>query len=163
MTNTNKTTTPAKVPQSPIGIALYQPDMPQNVGAAMRLCACMGMALDVIEPCGFPWNRQKMQRSGMDYIDMVDLTRHESFLAFTKARPDNRLILMTTKTDRPYTDFKFKRGDILIAGQESAGVPLDVHNAITHHVTIPMFGAARSLNVINATAMITGEAIRQTL
>ncbi|NQZ14667.1 MAG: tRNA (cytidine(34)-2'-O)-methyltransferase [Alphaproteobacteria bacterium] len=143
-------------------VALYQPDMPQNVGAAMRLCACMNTPLDVIEPCGFPWNRQKMQRSGMDYIDIVNLHKHESWASFKETHKGNRLVLMTTKTDQSYLDFEFQEGDILIAGQESAGVPEDVHNSVDHHITIPMAESARSMNVINATSMIVGEALRQT-
>lgn len=147
---------------SRIRVALYQPDMPQNVGAAMRLCACVDVPLDVIEPCGFPWNRQKMQRAGMDYIDIVNLHRHESWERFKENNKDGRLILMTTKTDQSYLDFEFKEGDILIAGQESSGVPEYVHNGVDHHITIAMAENARSMNVINATSMIVGEAIRQT-
>jgi len=147
---------------SSIRVALYQPDMPQNVGAAMRLCACMNISLDVIEPCGFPWNRQKMQRAGMDYIDLVNLHRHESWNSFQKTHHDKRFILMTTKAAQSYLDFRFQSGDILIAGQESAGVPESINNAVHHHVTIPMAQNARSMNVINATSMIVGEALRQT-
>lgn len=145
-----------------VQIALYQPDIPQNVGAAMRLCACTGTALGIIEPCGFPWDLKKMQRAGMDYMDIVNLTRHDSWAAFTQSFESKRLVLMTTKTDQSFYDFDFSPNDILIAGQESAGVPPDVHHYIPHHVTIPMNGAARSMNVINATAMILSEAIRQT-
>jgi len=145
-----------------VQIALYQPDIPQNVGAAMRLCACTGTPLDVIEPCGFPWDVKKMQRAGMDYINQAQLTRHDSWNDFKQTYGKKRLILMTTKTDLSFYDFEFTPDDILIAGQESAGVPLDVHNFIPHHVTIPMNGQARSMNVINATSMILSEAIRQT-
>lgn len=145
-----------------INIALYQPDIPQNVGAAMRLCACTGVPLDIIEPCGFPWDQKKIQRAGMDYMDIVDLRRHASWSQFQGHYPESRLILMTTKTEQSYCDFEFKSGDILIAGRESAGVPEDVHDAVHHHVTIPMAGKARSMNVINATSMILGEALRQT-
>lgn len=144
-------------------IALYQPDIPQNVGAAIRLCACLGIPLDIIEPCGFPWDKNKIRRAGMDYIDLVSLHRHPSWDSFVKTYAHRRLVLMTTKTDTAYTDFQFTTNDILVAGRESAGVPDTVHKAIPHHVTIPLNGAARSLNVINATAMITGEALRQTV
>ena len=142
-------------------IALYQPDIPQNVGAAMRLCACLGIPLDIIEPCGFPWDMKKIRQSGMDYVNKLDLNRHDSWKAFKKTYPDRRFVLMTTKSSEPYTDFQFNENDILIAGRESAGVPLDIHQSIENRITIPMKGEARSLNIINATAMITGEALRQ--
>ncbi len=144
-----------------IRLALYQPDIPQNVGAAMRLCACLGVALDIIEPCGFPWDARKIRASALDYIDHVALARHESWSAFRAKQDKNRLILLTTKTDVPYYDVAFEPGDILMAGRESAGVPDDVHNAADIRITIPMFGAMRSLNVINASAMVLGEAMRQ--
>lgn len=143
-------------------IALYQPDIPQNVGAAMRLCACLGLTLDIIEPCGFPWDPRKIRQSGMDYIEQVELNRHDSWKSFLSAYPEKRLVLMTTKSSLPYTDFIFDKNDILIAGRESAGVPIDIHQSIESRVTIPMAGNTRSLNIINATAMITGEALRQT-
>jgi len=145
-----------------IHIALYQPDIPQNVGAAMRLCACLGVTLDIIHPCGFPWDIKKIKQSGMDYIDQVDLVEHESWSAFQETYKNRRIVLMTTKTDTAYTNFKFQEGDILIAGRESAGVPEEVHNLLENKITIKMNGKARSLNIINATAMITGEALRQT-
>jgi len=148
--------------KSKIHIALYQPDMPLNVGAAMRLCACMDIELDIIEPCGFPWNRQKIQRAGMDYMDIVKLNRHDSWNQFLETYKDKRLILMTTKTNQSYCDFEFSDNDILIAGRESSGVPQEVHDLIAHKITIPMAGEARSMNIINATSMITGEALRQT-
>lgn len=145
-----------------IQIALYQPDIPQNVGAAMRLCACLGLTLDIIHPCGFPWDIRKIKQSGMDYIDQVDLKEHDSWSTFRKTYADRRVILMTTKSSLPYTDFQFQNGDILMAGRESAGVPEEIHQQLEHRITIPMAGQARSLNIINATAMITGEALRQT-
>jgi len=145
-----------------IEIALYQPDIPQNVGAAMRLCACLGVHLHIIEPCGFPFNDKKIKQAGMDYLEQVQLTRHNSWESFTSHMTDKRLILMTTKSSTPYTNFTFQEGDVLIAGRESAGVPDEVHAQIEHRLLIPMTGKARSLNIINATAMITGEALRQT-
>jgi len=145
-----------------IEIALYQPDIPQNVGAAIRLCACLGVRLHIIEPCGFPFNDKKIKQSGMDYLDQVELIRHNSWQSFTSNAEGKRLILMTTKSSEPYTNFTFKDGDILIAGRESSGVPEDVHEVVDHRLLIPMTGKARSLNIINATAMITGEALRQT-
>ena len=145
-----------------ISLALYQPDIPQNVGAAIRLCACLGLRLDVIHPCGFPWDMRKIKQSGMDYIDLVELVQHDSWEAFNKAYPSERKILMTTKSSADYTKFKFIDGDILIAGRESAGVPDHVHESVDERVVIDMHGKARSLNIINACAMITGEALRQT-
>ncbi len=145
-----------------IRLALYQPDIPQNVGAAMRLTACLGVPLDIIEPCGFPWDQKKIRASAMDYIDHVDLTRHDSWRAFREKQDKNRLVLLTTKAAMPYWDISFQPGDILLAGRESAGVPDEVHEAATVRVTIPMHGAMRSLNVINACSMVLGEAIRQT-
>ncbi len=142
-------------------IALYQPDIPQNVGAAIRLCACMGIALDIIEPCGFPWDIKKIKQAGMDYVDQAQLMRHDSWEAFLTYHKGRRLVLMTTKASENYVDFKFTVQDILIAGRESAGVPLDVHQFVENRIKIDMAGTARSLNIINATAMITGEAIRQ--
>ncbi len=144
-----------------IRLALYQPDIPQNVGAAMRLCACLAIPLDIIEPCGFPWDNRKIRASALDYIDHVALARHESWAAFRAKTDQNRLILMTTKTDTPYWDVAFQPGDILLAGRESAGVPDIVHEAADQRVTIPMAGTMRSLNVINASAMILGEAMKQ--
>lgn len=144
-----------------LNIALYQPDIAQNVGAAMRLCACMGLTLDIIEPCGFPWDPKKIRQSGMDYVGQVDIIRHSSWEAFKAAYPQRRIILMTTKSSIPYTDFTFRSGDILMAGRESAGVPFDIHQELENRIVIPMAGTARSLNIINATAMITGEALRQ--
>ncbi len=127
----------------------------------MRLCACLGLGLDIIEPCGFPWDDTKIRRSAMDYIDAVKLTRHDSWDKFQSAYPGQRRVLMTTKAAVPYTDFKFQNGDILIAGRESAGVPDDVHNAADGRIFIPMAPGMRSLNVINSAAMIAGEALRQ--
>lgn len=143
-------------------IALYQPDIPQNVGSAIRLCACLGLPLDIIEPCGFPWDKKKIRQSAMDYIDHVTINRHSSWNSFKDHYKDRRFILMTTKASTDYTKFEFMDKDILIAGRESAGVPDDVHNQMDGRVLIPMYGVMRSLNIINATAMITGEALRQT-
>lgn len=143
-----------------ISLSLYQPDIPQNVGAAMRLCACLGIDLNIVEPCGFPWKEKEFRRIGMDYIDLVTVHRHTSWDAFQKAH-EGRIILMTTRGSVPYTDFEFKDGDTLLAGRESVGVPDDVHDVVDAGVLIPMHGQARSMNVINACAMITGEALRQ--
>jgi len=143
-------------------IAMYQPDIPQNVGAMIRLTACLGLDLDIIEPCGFPWNDKKIKQSAMDYMTLVNYTLHSSWESFLVKHEKWRIVLMTTKASVPYTEFTFQENDILLAGRESMGVPDDVHNVVGGRVLIPMYGEARSLNIVNATAMITGEAMRQT-
>jgi len=143
-------------------IALYQPDIPQNLGAMMRLCACMDVGLDIIEPCGFLWNARKIRQSAMDYYDSVDLNKHADWDAFRGHYDcERRVILMTTKASVPYLDFEFRSDDILLAGRESAGVPDFVHEAVEGRIFIPMHVGLRSLNIVNATSMILGEAIRQ--
>lgn len=144
-------------------IALYQPDIPQNLGAMMRLCACMGASLDIIEPCGFLWDTRKIRQSAMDYYDKITITRHNSWNDFIDLyQGKHRIILMSTKTETPYADFKFQQNDILLAGRESAGVPENVHESVNKRICIPMKHGLRSLNIVNATSMILGEAIRQT-
>lgn len=143
-----------------LSLTLYQPDIPQNVGAAMRLCACMGIPLNIIEPCGFPWKEKEFKRAGMDYIAMADVKKFTSWDNF-KSLHQGRIILMTTKGARSYLDLEFKDGDTLLAGRESVGVPEIVHEQADERIFIPMAGQARSLNVINASSMIMGEAIRQ--
>jgi len=145
-----------------VKIALYQPDIPQNVGAMIRLCACLGVELDIIEPCGFPWNERKVKQSAMDYMDLVNITRYSSWEKFCEENAEWRIVLMTTKASMPYTEFNFQGNDILLAGRESSGVPDMVHERAGGRVRIAMHGAARSMNIVNATAMITGEALRQT-
>lgn len=144
-----------------IRLALYQPDMPGNVGAAIRLSAGLGVPLDIIEPCGFPWDERKIRTSAMDYIDLANITRHTGWGAF-RAQAQGRVVLLTTKTDLPYYDFSFQPGDTLLLGRESAGVPLDIHTGADAQISIKMAPGARSLNVINAAAMVLGEALRQT-
>jgi tRNA (cytidine/uridine-2'-O-)-methyltransferase len=145
-----------------IRLALYQPEIPQNTGAAMRLTACMGMGLDIIEPCGFFWDDAKIKRSAMDYIDFVQLKRHADWASFRAFHAGRRVILLTTKAERSYLDFNFQKTDILLAGQESAGAPAFVHESCDARITIPMAPGPRSMNVVNACAMIVGEALRQT-
>lgn len=140
-------------------MALYEPDMAGNAGAAMRLAACLGFGLDIIEPCGFVWDDRKMDRAAMDYKNLCDLTRHLDWDRFMAARA-SRLVLLTTKGATDLYDFTFQPGDILLAGRESAGVPDHVHDAADARVRIPMQGAARSLNVVNALAIVAGEANR---
>lgn len=145
-----------------VSIALYQPEIPQNVGAAMRLCACMGTALHIIEPTGFVWNKKRIKDSAMDYFDRLELIRHASWEAFLAAVAGRRIILMSTKASQPYASFSFQEDDILLAGRESAGVPEAVHEASDARVLVPMKDGLRSLNIVNATSMILGEALRQT-
>ncbi len=143
-------------------IALYQPDIPQNCGAMIRLCACIGVDLEIIEPCGFPWNEKKIRQSAMDYYDKIIIKRHSSWGKFYKQhKGNNRIILMSTNGASAYTNFNFEQNDILLAGRESAGVPDDVHDMVDKSIYIPMKNGLRSLNIVNATAMILGEAIRQ--
>ena len=142
-------------------LALYQPDIPQNAGSLMRLCACLGVAMDIIEPCGFLLTDRNFRRAGMDYRAETDLTRHESWEAF-RAQTPGRLLLLTTQAARPYVDFVFQPSDTLILGRESAGVPQAVHDGVDGRLLIPMRPAMRSINVAQAAAMVLGEALRQT-
>lgn len=144
-------------------LALFNPDIPQNAGTLMRLCACLDVPLDVIEPCGFLMTDANLRRAGMDYLSLLDMTRHAGWDDFRAARARNRLVLMTTKGEAAFHDFAFRPGDVLIAGRESAGVPDDVHAACDARITIPMRPGVRSLNVAVATAMVLSEALRQTV
>lgn len=142
-------------------LAAYQPDIPQNTGALIRLCAAFGVPLDLIEPFGFLWDEKKIRVAAMDYFDLVALERHRSWQKFTESKNEHRIILLTTKTDMSYTDFSFAPDDILLLGRESAGVPEDVHQQVTHRVTIPLAPTARSFNVAMAGAIVLAEALRQ--
>jgi tRNA (cytidine/uridine-2'-O-)-methyltransferase len=142
-------------------LALFEPDIPQNTGSLIRLCACFGVPLDVIEPCGFLWSDAKMKRAGMDYLGKAEIRRHSSWAAFTTAM-EGRLVLLTTKADHPYTDFAFSPSDILLLGRESAGVPDFVHAAAAARLTIPMQPGLRSLNVAMAGAIVLAHALHQT-
>lgn len=142
-------------------LALYEPDIPQNTGTLMRLAACFNLPVDIIEPCGFVFNDQKMRRAGMDYLDIVDYTRHDSWEKFY-AWHQGRIVLLTTKGSDPYQKFAFKNDDILLLGRESAGVPDFVHQAADARLRIPMRPAARSINVAVSGAIVLGEALRQT-
>ena len=149
-------------------LALFQPDIPQNTGTILRLGACMGVAVDVIEPCGFPFSDKSLRRAGMDYLDQVELLRHlswEDFLANRQRNPGDglgRLVLLTTRGGTSYTDFTFRKDDFLLLGRESSGVPEDVHRTVDARIKIPMAAGARSLNIAVAAAMVLGEALRQT-
>jgi tRNA (cytidine/uridine-2'-O-)-methyltransferase len=145
-------------------LALYEPDIPQNTGTILRLCACLGVTAHLIEPAGFPISDRDFRRSGMDYLDQVIIERHASFAAFDEWRKsrDLRLILFTTRGATPYLDHAFTPGDVLMFGRESAGVPDPVHAAADARLLIPMQPGLRSINVAMASAMALGEALRQT-
>ena len=142
-------------------LALYQPDIPQNPGTLIRLCACLGVPLDIIEPCGFTFTDKQLRRAAMDYAGRADLRRHNSWADFLP-RLDGRLLLASTKGAVPYADFTFRADDIILLGQEQSGVPEEVHVRADARLVIPMQADARSLNIAVAGAMILGEALRQT-
>lgn len=142
-------------------LALFQPDIPQNTGAMLRLAACLDVAVDVIGPTGFVFGERRMKRAGMDYADQVDLQRYDSWVNFEAAHAGARLILMTTKGSGRYTDFAFQGGDVIIMGAESSGAPDFVHDAAAARLVIPLAPGMRSLNVAQAAAMVLGEALRQ--
>lgn len=144
-------------------LALYQPDIPQNTGTMLRLCACLGVTAHLIEPAGFPISDKNFRRAGMDYIDLVDIRRHISWTDFEFWRKASgaRIILATTKGAVPYPDFSFRSDDIILMGRESAGVPDEVHAAADARLLIPMRTGLRSLNVAVSAAMMMGEALRQ--
>lgn len=147
-------------------LALYEPDIPQNAGTLMRMAACLGIAIDVIEPCGFVLGDKRMRRAGLDYLARTTMRMHRSWPAFEQLRrerqPRPRLIVLTTRADTVYTAFRFRGDDIVLVGRESSGVPDAVHAAADARLRVPMASAGRSLNVAVAAAMVTGEALRQT-
>jgi tRNA (cytidine/uridine-2'-O-)-methyltransferase len=142
-------------------LALFEPDIPQNCGTILRLAACLGVAVDIIEPCGFLWDDRRLRRAGMDYLAGAEFVRHQSWKDFEGQRR-GRLLLLTTKAEASHLDIAFETEDILLLGRESAGVPDSVHQAATHRLRIPMRPGMRSLNVALAAAMVLGEALRQT-
>lgn len=148
-------------------LALFQPDIPQNTGTMMRLCACLDLPIDIIEPCGFIFNDKAMRRAGMDYLDFVDYRRHDSWADFLQYRAEHqqeygRIVLLTTHASEPYVDFQFQANDIILMGRESAGVPEEVHKMADARLLIPMNEHARSINVAVSASMVIGEALRQT-
>jgi tRNA (cytidine/uridine-2'-O-)-methyltransferase len=144
-------------------IALYEPDIAQNTGTILRLCACLGVQAHIIEPAGFPVSDRTFRRAGMDYLDQVTLTRHVSWTAFEQWRHGEKhdLVLFTTRAATPYLDHGFSTNSVLLFGRESAGVPDAVHAAADARLMIPMRPGLRSLNVAMACAMVVGEALRQ--
>jgi len=143
-------------------IALFQPEIAGNVGAVMRLGACFGIAVDLIEPLGFAWDDKRVRRAAMDYIDHVDIARHASFGEFRATVGHARLVLMTTKAEASLYDFTFRADDILLFGQESAGVPATVAEACDGRLKIPLRRQVRSFNLATSAAIALGEALRQT-
>jgi tRNA (cytidine/uridine-2'-O-)-methyltransferase len=148
----------------PMRIALYEPDIPQNTGTILRLCACLGVEAHIVEPAGFPVTDRAFRRAGLDYLDQVTITRHGSFAAFNAWRRGERfgLVLLTTTATRCYLDHHYQDDQVLLFGRESAGVPDAVHKAADASLCIPMCEGFRSLNIAVAVAMVAGEALRQT-
>lgn len=151
-------------PMKTIRIALYQPDIPGNTGTILRLAACLGLGVDIIEPAGFDLSDRNLKRAGMDYLAMAALTRHVNFERFDAGVTEtgSRLVLASTKAALPYTEFEYHPGDILLFGRESAGVPDSVHARADARVLIPMVEGQRSINLALSVAVIAGEALRQT-
>lgn len=143
-------------------IALFEPEIAGNVGAVMRLGACMSAGVDLIEPLGFPWDDKRVRRAAMDYIDHVEVVRHSSFKAFREARQKSRLVLFTTRATQSSYDFQYRAEDILLFGKESAGVTDDVRASVDANVRLPMRPQVRSLNLATSAAIALTEALRQT-
>jgi|SRR5665213_1830356 len=145
-------------------IALYEPDIPQNTGTILRLCACLGIEAHIIEPAGFPVTDRAFRRAGLDYLDHVSITRHASFAAFQewRTREALKLVLLTTAAKTSYLDHPYGNDQVVLFGRESAGVPQTVHQAADFRLRIPIAEGLRSLNVAMAVALVAGEALRQT-
>lgn len=147
---------------TPMRIALFEPEIAGNVGNVMRLGACMGAGIDLIEPLGFPWDDRRVRRAAMDYIDHVEIIRHADFSAFRKARAGARIVLFTTRATQSSYDFSYRPDDILLFGKESAGVTDAVRAVVDASVRLPMRAEVRSLNLATSAGMALGEALRQT-
>jgi tRNA (cytidine/uridine-2'-O-)-methyltransferase len=143
-------------------IALYEPDIPQNTAAIIRTCACLGVKLEIIEPCGFLLSDKRFKRVVMDYMDWDKIDIYQSSEKFFEAKKNQRIILMTTKASVSYTEFKFEKNDTILFGRESAGVPKSVHQLINDRLKIPMSEDTRSLNIASSVAIILAESLRQT-
>jgi len=145
-------------------LVLFEPDIPQNTGAMLRLAACLGIGADIIMPCGFIFDDKRLRRAGMDYLDLVAVRKHDSWAAYQQwRRKENggRLVLLSTKATIDYRDFAFAPGDSIMVGRESSGVPDDVHQSADARLRVPIRPEARSLNVALTAAMVLGEAMRQ--
>ncbi len=143
-------------------IALFEPDIPQNTAAIIRTCSCLGVNLEIIEPCGFLLSDKRFKRVVMDYMDEKEIKFYKSSNAFFKAKINQRVILMTTKASISYTKFKFDKNDTILFGRESAGVPENIHKLIKHRLKIPMKNNMRSLNIASSVAIILAESLKQT-
>jgi len=144
-----------------IKVALYEPDIPQNTAAIVRLCACFGARLDIIEPCGFFLSDKRFKRVVMDYINKCKIKSIKDFTEFKKDKKNERIILMTTKAKKKYFDFKFNQNDTILFGRESAGVPQLVHKSVDYKLIIPIQKKARSLNIVSSVAITLAEALKQ--
>ena len=144
-----------------IRIALFEPDIPQNTAAIIRTCACLGVKLEIIEPCGFLLTDKRFKRVVMDYLNKEEIKFYQSINDFLKAKDNQRIILMTTKASVSYHSFKFKRGDTILFGRESAGVPEKIHRLIKNRLKIPMEKNKRSLNIASSVAIIVADSLRQ--
>jgi len=144
-----------------IKVALYEPDIPQNTAAIVRLCACFGARLDIIEPCGFFLSDKRFKRVVMDYINKCKIKSFKDFTEFKKDKKNERIILMTTKAKKKYFDFKFNKNDTILFGRESAGVPQLVHKSVDYKLIIPIQREARSLNIVSSVAITLAEALKQ--
>ena len=144
-------------------IALYQPDIPQNTAAIIRTCSCLGVKLEIIEPCGFFLSDPRFKRVVMDYMDLSSIKFYKSYRDFEREKMNERVILSTTKAREVYTNFKFKKNDTILFGRESSGVPKSLHDKIKFKLRIPMIKNRRSLNLATSVAIIISEGLRQTL
>ena len=144
-----------------IKVALYEPDIPQNTAAIVRLCACFGARLDIIEPCGFFLSDKRFKRVVMDYINKCKIKSFKDFTEFKEDKKNERIILLTTKAKKKYFDFKFNQNDTILFGRESAGVPQLVHKSVDYKLIIPMQKKARSLNIVSSVAITLAEALKQ--
>lgn len=143
-------------------ILLYQPDIAGNVGTIIRMSVCFDLELNIIEPCGFPFDEDKiLKRSAMDYMKYIKLKRYSSFEDFKNNNKDCRVVLLTTKSSTSYCDFKFNENDVIMVGRESAGVPDNIHNSVDSRLLIPMKNEARCLNVAISLSIVLGEALKQ--
>ena len=145
-----------------ISIALYKPDIPQNTASILRLCACLGLKMHIIEPCGFNLNDSRFKRVIMDYINQSSIIRYENFKELIEKNINSRIVLMTTKAKKSIYKFNFKKNDIILLGRESKGVPEYVHKKLTDKLKIPISSQTRSLNVAVTAAISAAEALRQT-
>lgn len=144
-----------------INIALFQPDIPQNTAATIRLCACLNTTLEIIEPCGFQFDEKRLKSIYMDYYKNCKIIKYQSFDDFIKNKKNKRIILLTTKAKKNYYNFNFKKDDTILFGRESAGAPDSVHKIVNARLKIPISKSTRSLNVVTSISIVLSEALRQ--